>query len=803
VSRFWGPHFPDMRRLARLESAVAASLSLEAPITNSGNLDFVVLRARTAGIAGNDITVEFSDDALASGGEIEEDTIALTVHIKYMNKVTTLDDLFALFSSSALVEMTGSWSPFVTLSTADDEFGPENLIGGVEAATTHTTFWGPHFPDDPDEDPPVPPVGPDGVATIFVRLENGASMQMTWPGGICKTYSGLEFRSANLDYPQVAFSGSAYLIGDNVRRIRAHLQRFASQGQAFQLALPWEGIHATGPVTASAPAVKATIDLSLPFTESGALQGTILRAKLPGTWGNTVRVTFVEGAFSPTGEIEEDGQDVTIKFLGTVTTNTNIFTLIAASSTLIEVADIGVNPGDTLQPSDDEFGFTSLSGGRNGGPLLPVDNTSLLDWAVPGQRIAITVPETDDEVTERVIQEVSATGLILDETISDDLCDLGSEVIPTVPVLLDPQQTFDRYATDEDIESWQLQARAVGFGFPAAAMPARLPIEGLATSGVLDGVVLIAKTAGTGGNAITVEFTADALSGVEIEEDVALSYVHVKFEGDIATVGELFTAISGASTLVSMIGTWEDSDVMASSDDEFDEFPMGGGTEATDSTMGVGAEVTTFADLPVFDRGSDLISGASDQMHSMLDIMDLGAEPFAIGSATMPDWGRYVGFSREDAEEHQWLKLFLFVVQGHRGSWWLPTFRHDLVAVEDGPTAVPGSVLPALREGVIVIDSTIGAINTWFPTRYRYVLVEHADESTFLCEIMSVTDNGDGTADLIVEADPEDASARLPASAAIARISWLDLCRFESDAIGVAFSGPTIAMSEMGRVVQQ
>jgi hypothetical protein len=794
--------FPDRRRLARTEDAVPASLSLEAPITNSGNLDFIVLRARVAGVAGNTITVEFSDDALTDGGELEEDTGLGTVHIKYSGEGTTLDQLFALFSASTLVEMTGSWSPFAAMSTGDDEFGPENLIDGAEGRTTHTTFWGPHFPDDPNEEPPVPPVSPDGVATIFVRLESGASIRMVWPSGICKTYSGLEFRAANLDLPQVSFSGSAYLIGDNVRKIRAHLQRFAAQGQAFQLALPWEGVHATAAMTASAPAVKATLDLSSPLTASGALQDMVLRAKLSGTWGNTVRVTFVEGPFTITGEIEEVGQDVTIKFVDAATTAANIATLIAASSSLIEVASPSSNPTDVLSGVDDQFSEQLLTGGRNGGPLLEVGDTSLCDWAVPGQRIAITAPDSDDDrVVERVVQEATATALVLDATISADLCDLGSEVIPTVAVLLEPQQSFARYATDEDIESWQLEAQAVNFGFPSSATPARLPLEDLATSGVLDGVVLVAKTAGTAGNVITVEFTADSLSGVEIEETATT--LHVKFEGDISTVAELFAAISSASTLVSMLGTWEDADVIASSDDEFAPMIMGGGAEAEPSTMGIGAELASFAGLAVFDRGSALISSASDQMHSMIDIVELGAAPFAIGGATMPDWGRYVGFARDEEEERQWLKLFLAYAHGQSVSWWLPTFRSDLVAIGDGPEPVPGSILPALREGIIVIDSTIGAIDAWFPTRHRYIMVEHEDESTFLCEVKSVTDNLDGTADLVVEADPDDADARLPGSATITRISWLDLCRFDEDSIKLAFSGVTTALSEKARAVQQ
>ncbi|MEJ7597782.1 MAG: phage BR0599 family protein [Kofleriaceae bacterium] len=112
-------------------TVVAATLALGPPLTASGVLDNVVLEARIAGTVGNAITVEFNDDSLGSGGEIDEDDGLKTVVIKFSDGVTTLADLAALFAVSALVQMTGTWTGTDVLTAGDDEFIATNLAGGI------------------------------------------------------------------------------------------------------------------------------------------------------------------------------------------------------------------------------------------------------------------------------------------------------------------------------------------------------------------------------------------------------------------------------------------------------------------------------------------------------------------------------------------------------------------------------------------------------------------------------------------------------------------------------------------------
>lgn len=112
--------------------ALAARLALEAPQTNGGALDGAWLQAVVPGTGGNAIEVTQSDDALTSGGELEEDVEAQTLHIKYMGDVTTVEEYAALLEGSALVRLLGDYDGEDVLAAADDEFTATNLSGGTE-----------------------------------------------------------------------------------------------------------------------------------------------------------------------------------------------------------------------------------------------------------------------------------------------------------------------------------------------------------------------------------------------------------------------------------------------------------------------------------------------------------------------------------------------------------------------------------------------------------------------------------------------------------------------------------------------
>lgn len=112
---------------------IKAQLALEAPLTASGMLDGLRLVALEAGAVGNLITVTQTDDALTSGGELDEDPIARTIHIKYAGDDTIVDEYVALLAGSTLVRLLGTYNGTDVLAAGDDEFTATALSGGVDA----------------------------------------------------------------------------------------------------------------------------------------------------------------------------------------------------------------------------------------------------------------------------------------------------------------------------------------------------------------------------------------------------------------------------------------------------------------------------------------------------------------------------------------------------------------------------------------------------------------------------------------------------------------------------------------------
>jgi len=115
-------------------SDVRARLSLASPKTTSGALTGLTLWARDAGAAGNSIVITQNDDALTSGGELVEDTVAKTLTIKFMGGLTTAAQYFTLISNgSSLVRPDGTYTPSAVLASTSDEFAASALSGGANA----------------------------------------------------------------------------------------------------------------------------------------------------------------------------------------------------------------------------------------------------------------------------------------------------------------------------------------------------------------------------------------------------------------------------------------------------------------------------------------------------------------------------------------------------------------------------------------------------------------------------------------------------------------------------------------------
>jgi hypothetical protein len=208
------------------------------------------------------------------------------------------------------------------------------------------------------------------------------------------------------------------------------------------------------------------------------------------------------------------------------------------------------------------------------------------------------------------------------------------------------------------------------------------------------------------------------------------------------------------------------------------------------SEVGVGATVATFADRPVWNAGIDVEGTAPDSLQSMHDVEDMGGLPFAVGAANVPDWGRSLSYTRALRPQWQWLKRFLDTVKGRFKSFWLPTFAEDLLPL-------------SASVGTLTIESgsDAGDFFTWWPTHRTCLQIRQADGTITYAQIDSAIDNGDETITIDI-VDGDDVAITLSGSAVVL-VSWLDLCRLESDEVTVAFDSGKFSMQAQARVVQR
>lgn len=384
---------------------------------------------------------------------------------------------------------------------------------------------------------------------------------------------------------------------------------------------------------------------------------------------------------------------------------------------------------------------------------LTVPNADALDWALPGERCLVL--DGYDAGVEATVQEAAGPALRVDATIANAV-----RVMPLIAVYLDPQQGFARYSTPDGLERWTFTARDINQGFALAAASASTSM-GPSNNGFLDGARLRARVSGTGGNALAVEMFDDALADVEIDEVGSVVTIH--FEPGI-TVGELRDGINAGSTLVEMIGQFDDYEVI-SSDNEFFYRELTGGTNAGLGPVGRGAIVATYASMPVWDRHIENDGTSGDTLHAMTELGDLGGKLENLSTTDKPDGGRRIAWSATQGESWQWLKAFLDTVRGSWKSFWLSTWRNDL---------------PVIAQAGAVITIAAGVnFGIWYIARRRSVQIVTATGAISRHYIQSAVTQIDGTTLATLSPAP-------PADIVLA--SWLELVRLESDEVPVTFT---------------
>lgn len=416
------------------------------------------------------------------------------------------------------------------------------------------------------------------------------------------------------------------------------------------------------------------------------------------------------------------------------------------------------------------------------GTTVYPSSTTNCDWANQGQRVVIVASDNETFV-EGVIQSKTSSTMVLDIT-PGAVGIAGGRIMPSLAVYFDPTQSFARYSPAEPVERWSIAAKLAVPGFASAAVAATLSLAPpLVVGGALDNVVLVARTPGEDGNNIVITQSADALtSGGELVEDVDAQTLTIKFLGDTTTVTE-YVALLAGSELVGVSGTYAGDDSVNTSDEEFAATLMSGGVDLTQIDMGINASVTTFAGKPVYDRKLDNKETVGDSMNAMNEVLSLGAVPFSVGTAFYPDWGRQIDFDRIESTEWQWFKKFLGTVKGRAKSFWLPTWRIDMVYVSRVTVG-----------GVSVVTVSGGDIAAWFPAQRSKLQIQQADGTIVYATIASIVTNADDSADLTLSV--------LLTSSAVTMMSWLDLCRLESDEVQVTFDSISYRATLQARAIQ-
>jgi uncharacterized phage protein (TIGR02218 family) len=96
----------------------------------------------------------------------------------------------------------------------------------------------------------IPAIGPAGAATFVLDLVDDLEVTYSWAVDVRKSLNGLEQRiQAGGDAPAQRYRASAYLVDGDERTVRTALLTAAATGQAFLLALPYEGLELAADAT--------------------------------------------------------------------------------------------------------------------------------------------------------------------------------------------------------------------------------------------------------------------------------------------------------------------------------------------------------------------------------------------------------------------------------------------------------------------------------------------------------------------------------------------------------------------------
>lgn len=201
--------------------------------------------------------------------------------------------------------------------------------------------------------------------------------------------------------------------------------------------------------------------------------------------------------------------------------------------------------------------------------------------------------------------------------------------------------------------------------------------------------------------------------------------------------------------------------------------------------------VTTYTDpetsivYPVWDRFIVVQSTVGRAQMLGTEFIDRGAVFWNVALLAQAESIRGMAFTVRDPDSRQWFKSFIGTVRGRQKAFFLPTWKPDLVPLSDASTATLTVVGP---------PSAVDYANTWWESTQRWLMLTRTDGTVHYRKVYDAADNGDGTQDILLDS---------PLAGALASVSIMELCRFESDEFVLIYDAGAIARVEMSALTVQ
>lgn len=411
-----------------------------------------------------------------------------------------------------------------------------------------------------------------------------------------------------------------------------------------------------------------------------------------------------------------------------------------------------------------------------------------VDWLQIGQRVISrnVDPTTGANVYAQGIVQSYAAGAVALDVAPGSAGRAGGVLLPGIAVVLQPQQDFGRYPTAA--ERWQMRSLSVVFDFS----PTHATVNLGAASGnaALNGATLVCRVDGVAGNLRSAQFADGATTGAGTVTDATTGsswLTTFTLKGGTSTLDDLRT-LSNTSPNMLLVGTWAPGQVISSADiAAIGLRALAGGSG--EGLAGTGVALTTYNGAPVWDRGLNVDSTADDSVQALTEIIQRDGKPYALPVADAPDWGRAVRLDGQLGLDWQYVKRFLWTVRGRQQSFWVPTARPDFTYWSNGV-------------GTVTIRADDGSdFFAWYPAQRANMQVTQADGTVTRAAVVGAVDNGDGTITLSL-INPVSGIPTTLSGSAVTMLSWLELCRFESDTFAVRFNDDRFLFETVARVVQ-